>query len=213
MTGGLDGSWTTLSSTVFVYANGTVETGPQLPEARSGHCMVTLHDGKVLILGANPNSPSLYKNVIIFDPAQNTFTTGPSLSYNRDNAACTLFNSNLHDNRPVVLAAGGWGQATAEVYDYTNDNAWQTSIHFIISRFQSELTSALPVSHLLDREHSTTLNFFLFPTPIQNSNLKYLFQNNSQKLSPQHCFTNKPTKVTHFLSTTSTWTTSILSRL
>ena len=103
--------------------------------------MVTLHDGKVLILGANPNSPSLYKNVIIFDPAQNTFTTGPSLSYNRDNAACTLFNSSLHDNRPVVLAAGGWGQATAEVYDYTNDNAWQTSIHFIISRFQSELTS------------------------------------------------------------------------
>ena len=49
MTGGLDGSWTTLSSTVFVYGNGTVETGPQLPEARSGHCMVTLHDGKVLI--------------------------------------------------------------------------------------------------------------------------------------------------------------------
>lgn len=143
MTGGLDGSWTTLSSTVFVYGNGTIETGPQLPEARSGHCMVTLHDGKVLILGANPNSPSLYKNVIIFDPAQNTFTTGPSLSYNRDNAACTLFNSNLHDNRPVVLAAGGWGQATAEVYDYTNDNAWQTSIHFIISRFQSELTSFL----------------------------------------------------------------------
>ena len=141
MTGGLDGTWTTLSSTVFVYANGTVETGPQLPEARSGHCMVTLHDGKVLILGANPNSPSLYKNVIIFDPAQNTFTTGPSLSYNRDNAACTLFYSNLHDNRPVVLAAGGWGQATAEVYDYTNDNAWQTSIHLIISRFQSELTS------------------------------------------------------------------------
>ena len=70
MTGGLDGSWTTLSSTVFVYTNGTVETGPQLPEARSGHCMVTLHDGKVLILGANPNSPSLYRNVIIFDPAQ-----------------------------------------------------------------------------------------------------------------------------------------------
>ena len=66
MTGGLDGSWTTLSSTVFVYGNGTIETGPQLPEARSGHCMVTLHDGKVLILGANPNSPSLYKNVIIF---------------------------------------------------------------------------------------------------------------------------------------------------
>jgi hypothetical protein len=55
------------------------------------------------------------------------------MKYKRDNPACTLFHSALHNGRPVVLAAGGYGQATAEVYDYTNSNQWETSIHLNIS--------------------------------------------------------------------------------
>ena len=113
--------------------------------ARAGHCSVTLHDGKVMILGAYfPFFPSsLRSNVIIMDPADNSFTTGPSLSYRRVNAACTLFYSPLHNGRPVVLAAGGIGQTTAEVYDYTNSNQWQKSIHINISY---TLLSLLPFS-------------------------------------------------------------------
>ena len=120
-----------LASTEFIHANGTVTSGTNLPLARQGHCMVTLHDGKVMILGAE--SPhSLTKNVILFDPSD-SYTTEPSMSYPRNNAACTLFKSDLHDGRPVVLSAGGLSQATAQVYDYTNSNHWQTSIHLIIS--------------------------------------------------------------------------------
>ena len=116
-----------LASTEFIHANGTVTSGTNLPLARQGHCMVTLHDGKVMILGAeSPNS--LIKNVIIFDSSNYAYTTGPSMSYPRNNAACTLFKSDLHDGRPVVLSAGGLSQATAQVYDYTNSNHWQTSI-------------------------------------------------------------------------------------
>ena len=131
ITGGYDGS-STLATTEYIYANGTVQSGPNLPVAREGHCSVTLHDGKVMILGAWDPS-SLYRNVIIMDPADNSFTTEPSMSYERDSAACTLFNSPLHNGRPVVLAAGGRDQATAEVYDYTYANQWQTSMHLIIS--------------------------------------------------------------------------------
>ena len=131
ITGGIDGS-SRPATTEFVYSNGTVQRGPNLPAARSGHCSVTLHDGKVMILGADSPS-SLRRNVIIMDPADNSFTTGPSLSYRRVYAACTLFNSPLHNGRPVVLAAGGLLQATAEVYDYTYANQWQTSMHLIIS--------------------------------------------------------------------------------
>jgi len=121
-----------LATTEYIYANGTVQSGPNLPEARHGHCSVTLHDGKVMILGAfNPSS--LRRNVIIMDPADNSFATRPSMSYKRVNAACTLFYSPLHNGRPVVLAAGGRNQATAEVYDYTYANQWQTSMHLIIS--------------------------------------------------------------------------------
>ncbi len=70
-----------LASTEFIHADGTVTNGPNLPVARYGHCMVTLHDGKVIIIGGYPSS--LYKNVLVFDPADNSFTTGPSLSYNK----------------------------------------------------------------------------------------------------------------------------------
>ena len=128
ITGGYYGSF--LASSEYIYANGTVESGPNLPEARHEQCMVTLHDGKVMILGAGS---SLRKNVMILDPNSNLYTTGPSLSYGRNLAACTLFNSALHNNRPVVLVAGGQDQATAEVYDYTIANQWQTSIHLFIS--------------------------------------------------------------------------------
>ena len=131
ITGGSDGS-STLASTEYIYANGTVQSGPNLPQARSGHCSVTLHDGKVMILGAQ-FPLSLRRNVIVMDPADNKFTTGPSLSYERDGATCTLFNSPLHNGRPVVLVVGGSFQPTAEVYDYTYANQWQTSMLFIIS--------------------------------------------------------------------------------
>ena len=118
-----------LASSEYIYANGTVESGPDLPAGRWCHCMVTLHDDRVLILGAEAPG-SLYRNVIIYDALDNSFTSGPSMNYNRRCAACTLFESPLHNGRPVVLVAGGYGAGpTSEVYDYTNaNNQWQTSI-------------------------------------------------------------------------------------
>ena len=130
ISGGLDGS-SLLASTEFIDADGSVTSGPNLPVARYGHCMVTLHDSKVIIIGGYPSS--LNQNVLVFNPADNSYTTGPSMSYERRHSACTLFHSDLHNGRPVVLAAGGSGQATAEVYDYTNSNQWETSIHLNIS--------------------------------------------------------------------------------
>ena len=130
ISGGLEGS-SLLASTEFIHADGSVTSGPNLPVARYGHCMVTLHDSKVIIIGGYPSS--LNQNVLVFNQADNSYTTGPSMSYERRHSACTLFHSDLHNGRPVVLAAGGYGQATAEVYDYTNSNQWQTSIHLIIS--------------------------------------------------------------------------------
>ena len=129
------GSHTHMASSEYIYANGTVESGPNLPESRQGHCSVTLHDGKVLILGAETHSGavSLRKNVMIYDADDHSFTTGPSMNYDRRLAACTVFKSPLHNNRPVVLVAGGFGQNTAEVYDYTNANQWQTSIYLLCS--------------------------------------------------------------------------------
>ena len=129
ITGGNNENNDRLDSTEYVSTDGVVTDGPKLPAARSHHCMVTLHDGKVMIIGGDPSPND--KNVIIFDPEDNTFDNGPDLNYNRDNAGCTIFRSPMHNNRNVVLTAGGGGQSTAEILDYTNPNAnaWEESKH------------------------------------------------------------------------------------
>ena len=42
-----------LASTELVSQDGTISYGTPLPAARSLHCMVTLRDGKVMILGGS----------------------------------------------------------------------------------------------------------------------------------------------------------------
>ena len=38
---------------------------------------------------------------------------------------------NSYENRPVVLVAGGYNQATAEVYDYTRSDLWEESMSLL----------------------------------------------------------------------------------
>ena len=49
----------------------------------------------------------------------------------RSGHACTIFNSPIHDLRPVVIAAGsnyGSGKNTTEIWDYTQDGTkWEES--------------------------------------------------------------------------------------
>ena len=119
-----------LSTTEYVNADGTITAGPPLPTPRSSHCMVTLSSRYIIILGGH--GAENFKSAIIFDTDTNTYNTEvPSMNYNRTYAGCALIKrSPMHNNRPVVLAVGGYGQATAEVYDYTQPNAeWQKSKH------------------------------------------------------------------------------------
>ena len=129
ITGGIKVTGFDMASTEFLYTDGTTQSGPDMPKARHAHCMVTLPSGKVMILGGHGSS--LARDLFMFDPDDNTFTSGPSLTYDRVHFACAIFISPQHNNRPVVLAAGGNFQATAELYDYTNANAWESSICLI----------------------------------------------------------------------------------
>ena len=87
----------TLNTTELIFPNGSVKYGPNLPEPRARHCMVTLDDGKFMILGGYP--PHLSKSVLILNPETFTFTNGPELLNERDFAGCTHFRSPLHNNR------------------------------------------------------------------------------------------------------------------
>ena len=63
------------------------------------------------------------------------------MNFDRFGAACTLFNSPLHQNRPVILVSGGWDQTTSEVLDYTTNNHWEESKYIVCvsETFNSDL--------------------------------------------------------------------------
>ena len=44
------------------------------------------------------------------------------------NGACTIFNSAMHENRPVVFA-GTTSENKAQLLDYTIGNTWEESKH------------------------------------------------------------------------------------
>ena len=118
--GGWIGSDTT--STEFVFSNGTIQPGPNLPQTRRDGCSVLLPNGNVMLSGGIATR----KSVITYDPISDSFSTNPNLINDRWEAGCALFKSALHGNRPVVLAVGG-GSATTEVFDYEVANSWEQS--------------------------------------------------------------------------------------
>ena len=72
-----------------------------------------------------------YKSVIILHPDTEDFDQSlPPLKFERVGFGCATFSSPMHDNRVVVLAVGGYKQATAEVLDYTQHNpSWTESMY------------------------------------------------------------------------------------
>ena len=127
-----------LASSEYIYSNGTVAEGPTMPFGRQYHCSVTLHDGKVMLIGGLSKQMSMgNRNVMVFDPNSNSFHTQPSLLYGRYYHACTLFSSAKHGDRPVVLIVGGLpNQRIAQILDYTASNArWEQSKLFFSLNF------------------------------------------------------------------------------
>ena len=92
-----------VTCTEFIYQNGQISPGPDLPTPVSLHCMITLPSDKVMILGgyAVPAAETP-KKVIVFDLKTKNYTVLPSMNYNRMNAGCAIFQSAYHENRTVM---------------------------------------------------------------------------------------------------------------
>ena len=143
-----------LTSTELIFPNGTLKSGPDLPEPKLGHCMTKMHDGRVMIVGTSYHNQE--QTVRIFDPSTGMWTNGPNLLFKRLFAACATFKSPLHGGRSVVIAAGGSGQATAEIYDYTvAGKSWEQSKTFIFFRIMTK--SMIFFNHFSCRPPNHTL--------------------------------------------------------
>ena len=102
--------------------------------------MMKLPSGKLLITGGE-EPESVGKKVLEFDPATNSYDEMPPLTTERSEHACAVFQSPQHEGRYVALAAGGGGEATAEILDYSQPNAkWIPSkITFFFDFFISHI--------------------------------------------------------------------------
>ena len=108
-------------STEIIHMDGSNSAGIPLPKKLSSHCMVTLEDGRIMTIGGVPSQNS--KKVWILD-AVDGFIAGPNMTYDRYNHACATFRSPLHDNREVVLVAGGTNRDEVELLDFQT-NIWE----------------------------------------------------------------------------------------
>ena len=82
--------------------------------------MIKLPSGNVMVTGGDLSN----KEVLLFDQTTNTFEKNSnSLSTHRQGHGCAVFISPHHGGRPVAMVAGGFLEATAEIWDYTEPNS------------------------------------------------------------------------------------------
>lgn len=123
VTGGYEAKFKDQKTTEFVYFNGTVRPGPNLPESRARHCIVHLKDDKkVLIIGGYG---TVAKSTLMVDLTNFKMTNGPDTFHERYAFGCTVFNSPRHGKRQVVMVAGPDDTIGTEIWDYTKSNRWE----------------------------------------------------------------------------------------
>jgi hypothetical protein len=127
------GGTTTTSSvgalaSVEIYdpASGIWTSGPSLREARAYPVVVSLADGRVLVVGGARDKVPL-ASTEIFDPTSGTWTAGPAMTTPRS----VFAGVRLTDGRVLVVGGGttreaGPATASAEIYDPAS-NTWRAT--------------------------------------------------------------------------------------
>ena len=132
---------TYLSSAEKIDANGVVTAIADMPRERYSLSAVALPSGKILIMGGGPTEN--FKSTMEYDPTTDSYDdTLPDMTSSRSLHGCTIFNSQNHGGRPVVLCLGGSGNGNAELYDYTTaDAVWTTRKISLLSGEQKDNTA------------------------------------------------------------------------
>ena len=126
ITGGYNKNHDTLTSTEQIFLNKTHQAGPDLQGPRESHCMAS-YENKIFIIGGSKthlnagtslNQVQMYNGNGLFKMPVNV----SSMNYRRKNHACTIFQSQIHGGRYVLLVAGGdqeeKASKTAEILDF-----------------------------------------------------------------------------------------------
>jgi hypothetical protein len=127
ITGGILANHTLTRSTEFVELTGTIP-GPDLPIALKWHCLVTLNETTVLLIGGQSTDKMgpTSKATFYFNINDQTWTEGPGLIKGRYSHSCALFQSPQHANTDTVIIAGGSNKKAISTTEFFNmeKNAW-----------------------------------------------------------------------------------------
>jgi len=123
VTGGSDGSSDLDSMEVF--SSEGWKKGPSLPVTISGHCMVTLNESTLMVIGGDQeeeNSAGTY----FFDIPSQEWSKGPSMEEPRSYHTCSKI---LDKNQHKIVIIGGYSDTGAEssviVFDPVTNEYWE----------------------------------------------------------------------------------------
>jgi hypothetical protein len=126
MTGGVVLEDTVTKSTEFVELTGT-RPGPDLPLEVHGHCLVSLNETTVLLIGGWLATETRSKATFYYNHDHETWTEGPSLVSERSGHSCSLFKSPQHGHTNIVIVTGGFNGneylTSTEILNL-NSNSW-----------------------------------------------------------------------------------------
>ena len=174
--GGYDGSGKFYKSTEFVYPDGRVVAGIDLPQRRRSHCMAKLDSTRALIIsgyvyedGKIGGDKSV--STLIYNSEKNSIESGPDLKSARASAACGVFTSSLFQGAHLVMVAGGVGGGNAvETWDYTGSfgAGWQKGkkdLTIFMGNYKKQCDHKIPLPIKLRGLSQTTLtSLWLFLT-------------------------------------------------
>jgi hypothetical protein len=114
-------------STEFVQLTGSTP-GPDLPLEVSSHCLVSLNDTTLFLIGGYLPDLTYSKATVFYNTDRKTWTDGPSLTIGRRSHSCALFKSPQHGHTDTVIVTGGYNGGYLAITEYLNleSNSWQS---------------------------------------------------------------------------------------
>jgi hypothetical protein len=118
-------------TTTFVDLTGT-SPGPDLPLEIAFHCILSLNDRIILLIGGHFGNGMKSKDTFYYNTKDKTWTEGPSLIIARGGHSCALFKSAKHGHTDTVIVTGGQknsGMLARTDFLNLDSNSWTVGMY------------------------------------------------------------------------------------
>ena len=135
ITGGTGtGGWIVLQNSEYVYSDGTVMMGPELPEHIDEHCAVNVNKTHTLLITGEAADSGTSGITYFFNHVSQEWSQGPRLKQGRYRFACGLFKNEYWSENTVIVAGGfssngGYPFTSVEVLPLDDPSlGWETGM-------------------------------------------------------------------------------------